>query len=153
VVFAAAATMVIPAAAATVIPAAAMVISLSSGAVFSGPVMAGVAYMALPVPRLVCVKVVKRLLPAMRHRSGIAVMRVVAVVYVTIKAVMTVKPWASADEYPVTVPIRPVISIDGTVIRSVVVIPVGTSRLNTDVDTELSLCFESGCHQADSGYH
>jgi hypothetical protein len=136
-----------------VFAAAAMVISLGSGAVFAAPVMAGVAYMALPVPRLVSVKVVKRLLPALRHRSGITVMGVVAVVYVTIKAVMTVKPWASADEDPVTVPIRPVVSVDGAVIRSVVVIPVGTSRLNTDVDTDLSLCFESGCHQADSGYH
>jgi hypothetical protein len=136
-----------------VFAAAAMVISLGSGAVFAAPVMAGVAYMALPVPRLVSVKVVKRLLPALRHRSGITVMGVVAVVYVTIKAVMTVKPWASADEDPVTVPIRPVVSVDGAVIRSVVVIPVGTSRLNTDVDTDLRLCFESGCHQADSGYH
>jgi hypothetical protein len=136
-----------------VFAASAMVIPLGSGAVFSAPVMAGVAYMALPVPRFVGVKVVKRLLPALRHRAGITVMGVVAVVYVTIKAVMTMKPWASADEDPVTVPIRPVISIYGTVIRSVVVIPVGTSRLDTDVDTDLRLCFESGCHQADSGYH
>jgi hypothetical protein len=107
--------------------------------------------MALPIPRLVCVEVVERLLSALGHRSGIAVMRVVAVVYVAIKAVRTVKPRAGTDEHPATVPIRPVISVGGAVIRSVVVISVGTSRLNADVDADLGLCLESGCHQADSG--
>ena len=133
--------------------AAAVVISLSSGAVFAGAVMARVAYMALSISRFVCVEVVERLFAARRHGSSITVMRVVAVVYVAIEAVMTVEPRAGADEYPVTVPIRPVISVDSTVVRSVVVISVGASGLNTDVDTDLSLGFESGCHQADSSYH
>jgi hypothetical protein len=143
------------AAAATVVIslAAAMVIPLGSGAVFAAPVMASVAYMSLPIPRFVCMEVVERLLPALRHRSGVTVMRVVPVVYVTIEAVMTVKPRAGADEYPVTVPIRTVISVDGTAVRSVVVISVGTSRLNTDVDTDLGLRFESGCQQADPSEH
>jgi len=132
---------------------ATMVISLRSGAMFTGPVVASVAYMALPITRLVCVEVVERLFAARRHGSSITVMRVVAVVYVAIEAVMTVEPRAGADEYPVTVPIRPVISVDSTVVRSVVVISVGASGLNTDVDTDLSLGFESGCHQADSSYH
>jgi hypothetical protein len=144
---------VLAAAATMVIPAAAMVIPLGSGTVFAGAVVTSVAYMALPIPRLVCVEVVERLLAALRHRSGIPVMRVVAVVYVAIEAVMTVKPRAGADEYPATEPIRPVISVGGAVIRSVVVIAVRTSGLNTDVDTDLSICFESGCHQADSSQH
>jgi hypothetical protein len=144
--------LAVSAAATMVIPAAAMV-PLRSGAVFARPVMTGVAYMALPIPRLVCVEVVERLLAALRHRSGITVMRVVAIVYVAIEAAMTVKPRAGADEYPAAEPIGPVISVGGAVIRSVVEIAVRTSRLNTDVDTDLSICFESGCHQADASYH
>jgi hypothetical protein len=146
-VLAATAPMVIP------LTSTAVVIPLCTGAVFIGSVVASVAYMALPITRLVCVEVVVRLFPARRHGSGITVMRVVAVVYVAIEAVMTVEPRAGADEYPVTVPIWPVISVDGTVVRSVVVISVGASRLNTDVDTDLSLSFESGCQQAHSNYH
>ena len=98
-------------------------------------------------------EVVERLLTALGHRSGVTVMRVVAVIDVAIEAAMTVKPWAGSDEYPVTVPIRTIISINGTVIRSVVVIAIGTSRLNTDVDTDLCLCSERGCRQADPSEH
>jgi hypothetical protein len=130
--------------------AAAVVISLSSGAVFAGAVMARVAYMALSISRFVCVEVVERLLPARRHRPSITMMRVVAIVYMAIKAVRTVKPRAGTDEHPTTVPIRPIIPVGGTVIRSVVVISVGTYRFNTNVDTDLSLCFGSDCHQADA---
>ena len=48
-----------------------MVIPLSTGALFAGAVMAGVAYMALPIPRLICMEVLEGLLPALRHRSGL----------------------------------------------------------------------------------
>jgi hypothetical protein len=66
--------------------AAAMVISLSSGAVFAGAVMARVANMALSISRFVCVEMVERLLPTRGHRSSITMMRVVAIVYMAIKA-------------------------------------------------------------------
>jgi hypothetical protein len=125
-------------------------VPLSSGAVFAAAVMAGVTYMALPVACFVCMEVIEWLLPTHWHRSGITVMRVVAVVHVAIKAVRTVKPGAGTDEQTTTEPIRPIVSVGSTIIRSVVIVPVGTYRLNSDIDTDLSLCSKSPCQQNDS---
>jgi hypothetical protein len=128
----------------------AMIIPLSSGAVFAPPVMTGVTYMALRIPRLVCMEVVERLLPTCRHRSGISVTRIVAVVHMAIKTAMPVKPGAGADERPATEPIRPIVSVGCTVIRSVVIVTIGACGLHSDIDANLSLWFKTTCHQADS---
>jgi hypothetical protein len=128
----------------------AMIVPLSSGAVFAAPVMAGVTYMALRVPRLVCMELVERLLPTCRQRAAISVTRIVAVVHVAVKIAMSVKPGACADERPATEPIRPIISVGSTAIRSVVIVAIGACRLNSDIDTNLGPCFETTSHQADS---
>jgi hypothetical protein len=69
-----------------------MVASLHSGSVFIASVVAGNAYMALPVARLVALKVIERLRPVAWYRSRIAMTGIIAVVDVSVKAVGAMKP-------------------------------------------------------------
>jgi hypothetical protein len=127
-----------------------MIVPLSSSAVLAAAVMAGVAYMALRVPRLVCMKVVERLLPTGRQRAGISVTRIVAVVHVAVKIALSVIPGTCAKERPTTEPVRPIISVGSTAIRSVVIVAIGAYRLNSDIDTNLGPCFQTAPHQTNS---
>jgi hypothetical protein len=83
------------------VPPAAMLATppISWKGVFTGCIMASVAYVTLPIPRLVSVEVVEPLLPALRQRSSVTVLRIIAVVDVAVKAVMAVKPGASRREH------------------------------------------------------
>jgi len=67
--------------------------------VFTRPVMAGVAYVASSIARLVSMEVVKALRPAFGQRSNVAVMRIKAVVDVAVKAGVTVEPGACSNEH------------------------------------------------------
>src|SRR5580693_2496832 len=51
------------------------VATLKSGAVFTAPIVARVAHMALPISCFIRVEVVERMLSAIRHGSYVAVMR------------------------------------------------------------------------------
>jgi len=53
---------------------------ISGEGVFSLPFVGSVAYVASPIPRLVCLKVVEALRPAPRQRPNVTVMRIKAVV-------------------------------------------------------------------------
>jgi hypothetical protein len=81
-----------------VVPSAAA--SVSGEGVLGATIMRCVAYVALPVPRLICVEVVELLFPACRQRSMVAVMRIIAVVDVAVKAVRAVKPGAGSNKHP-----------------------------------------------------
>ena len=61
-------------------------------------IMGGLANVASPIPRLVCVEVVEARRPALRQRSNVTVMGIKAVVHMAEKAGMAVKPRARADE-------------------------------------------------------
>ena len=72
--------------------AAAVAFPLGSSAMFTGSVMSRIAYVALVIPCLVRVEVVKRLFPACGHRSGVTMTRIIAIVDVAIEAARTVIP-------------------------------------------------------------
>jgi hypothetical protein len=114
------------------------VTTLKSGAVFMGRVMACVAYMALTIPGLVPMKMVERLLPALRPRPYVTVMRIVSVIDVAVEAVMAMKPGAGSDEHPAGEPIRPIVTIRSTVIGSIVEVPIRAYWRCSDVDRNLS---------------
>ena len=116
--------------------AAAGVTAAHSGArgMFAAAIMAGIAHMAIPVPRFVCVEIVVRLLPACGIGSVVSVMRIIVVVDVPIKSVGTVKPRASPDKYSPIEPIRAIVAIGCAIIRSEIVIAVRTHRCYADVD-------------------
>jgi hypothetical protein len=56
------------------------------------------SYVASPIPRLVSLKVVEALCPALRQRSNVTVMRIKPVVDMAEKAVTAVKPGASSNK-------------------------------------------------------
>jgi sulfite exporter TauE/SafE len=106
-------------------------------AVFGATIMASVAYVTLPIPRLVCVKVVERRFSAPRQRSNVAVMRIIAVVDVAVEAVRAVKPRASADKHPASEPIGSIVAVGSTVIGRIVEVPIGAHRGHSNVDGNL----------------
>ena len=106
---------------------------ISGEGVFSLPFVGSVAYVASPIPRLVCLKVVEALRPALRQRSSVTVMRIKAVVDMAVKAVMAVKPGTSSKKHPTNKPIGPIVAIRGTVIWGVVEVPVRTYWSRSDV--------------------
>jgi hypothetical protein len=114
--------------------------TLRSGRVFATATMTRISYVALSIPRLVCVEVVKGLLATRRRWSGVAVPRIVAVVYVTVEAMRTVEPGASSDEDAATEPIRAIVAVGRTAIGRIVIIAIGTSGFRAYVHADLSRC-------------
>jgi hypothetical protein len=118
-------------------PFAAAAAPISGKGVFAARIMAGVAYMALSIPRLVPVEVVERLRTALRQRSMVTLARVVAVVDVAVKAVGAAKPGASSKKHPAHKPIGPIVAIGSTVIWLIVEVPIGAHRRHSDADGNL----------------
>jgi hypothetical protein len=100
--------------------------------------MAGVAYVAFSVPRLVSVEVVELRLPAPWQRSIVAVVRVKAVVDVPVKALAPVEPGSSSKKHPAHKPIGPIVAIGSTVIWLIVEVPIGAHRSHSNFDCNLS---------------
>lgn len=92
--------------------------------VFGPGIVAGIACMTAPIPRLVAMEVIEALRPAFRQWSSVAVMWVIAIVDVAIEAVVAVEPRASTDEHPANEPIGPVVAIRCAVIRRIVKVSV-----------------------------
>jgi hypothetical protein len=99
--------------------------------------MPGVAYVALPIARLVAVKVVELRLPATWQGPTVTVMRVKAVVNVAIKAVRAMKPGASSKEHAADKPIGPIVAIGRTVIRLIVEVAIRAHGSRSDFDSNL----------------
>jgi hypothetical protein len=97
-----------------------------------------VAYMTLAVARLIGLKVVERNGAAFRHRTVVAVVWVVAVIYVAVEAVRAMEPWAGTDEDTTGEPVRAVVAIGGAVVGRIVVVAIradwGRAEVYTDGD-------------------
>src|SRR5271155_5497666 len=114
--------------------------SRKSWVVFATPVMWGIARVAVLIVRRVGMEAVERVFPAFWHRSIVAVVRIVALVDVAIKPLMPVVPGAGPDEYPSSEPIRTIVAIGCTVIRSIREVAVGAHWSHPDVDRHLCRC-------------
>ncbi len=112
---------------------------ISGEGVFTRRIMASIAYVASPIPRLVSLEVVEALSPAPRQRSNVSVVRIKAVVDMAEKAAMAVKPRAGSNKYPAGKPIGPIVAVRSTVIWGIVEVPVRThgSRSNVYADGNL----------------
>ena len=99
--------------------------------------MIRLARMTLPIPRLVRLEVVERLRPATRQRSRVPVMRVIAIVDVSIKSMRPVEPGSRAKEDAAHKPVRTVIAVGRAVIRRVIEITIRANRRHADADRNL----------------
>jgi hypothetical protein len=111
-----------------------------SRGMFAAAVMTSITCMAMTVLRLVSMEMVERLLALYRIRPVVAVARIVAVVDMPIKSVRPVKPGSGSDEHPSEKPIRPVITVGRTLVRSIVEIAIGTNRWCPNADGYLRRC-------------
>jgi hypothetical protein len=105
-----------------------------AGGMFARPIMAGIAHMAISVPRFVCVEIVVRLLPSRRIRSVVPMTRIVVVVDMAIKSVRSVKPRAGPNEHSPIKPIWPVVAKRCTIVGRKVVVAVRTHGGYPNVD-------------------
>jgi len=113
--------------------------------VFGSRIVAGVAYVALPIPSLVSMEVIEALRPALGQRSNIAVMGVKAVVDVAVKAVRAVKPGAGPDEQPADKPVGSIVAIGCAIIRRIVEVPVRAHGSRSNVYANGDLGVRHGC--------
>jgi hypothetical protein len=104
---------------------------------FTASLVGGVAYVASPIPRFVGVEVVETLLTATRQRTVVTVMRVKAVIDMAIKAVRAVEPRAGSKEDPADKPVRSIVAVGRTIVRSVVEVAVGANGRHSDADSNL----------------
>jgi hypothetical protein len=118
---------------------------ISGEGAFMRGFMASVAYVASAVARLIALEVIKTLRPARRHRANVTVMRIKAVVDMAVKAPRAVKPGASSKKQAADEPIRPIVTVRSTVIRSIVEVPVRTHRSRPDVYADGNLGSRHRC--------
>lgn len=112
--------------------------------VFALRIVAGFAYVAAPISRLISLEMVEALCPATRQRSVIAVMRIEPVIDMSVKAVRTVEPRACSKKYPTNKPIRSVVAVRSTVIGCIVEVSVRTHRSRSDVHSNRNLSWRHG---------
>jgi hypothetical protein len=72
------------------------------------------------------------------------------VIHIALEVVSAMKPWASAHEDFPAKPLWAVVASGSTVIRSGVIVTIGTIRGYADLDADLTFCFGSGSRETDS---
>jgi hypothetical protein len=114
--------------------------SRKPGVMFAASVMGRSTRVAMLIVRRVGTKTVEGLLPAFWHRSMVAVARIVALVDMAIKSMRSVKPGAGPDKYSSCEPIRTIVAIGRTVIRSIRKVAVGAHWSHPNIDRHLRRC-------------
>ncbi len=137
-------------AAATMVPTTAgCAMALEAADMLPTARMSGIADMALPVSRLVPLEVLKRLCTAIGIWPAIAVVRVVTVIHMAVKAARSVEPRTGTDKDTVAEPVLPVVAIGRAVIWRVIVVSIGAYRsgpASPDADRNLGGC-RCGSHE------
>jgi hypothetical protein len=72
--------------------------------------------------------------------SVIPLTKVQVMIYVSIKAFWSVKPWTRANEYAPREPFRPIIPIRSTTVRWNLIVSIGTHRGSADGNGNLCGC-------------
>lgn len=86
-----------------------------------------------------CVRMLNRMLSAGRHWAMVTVVRVEVVVYMTVKVMRAVKPWAGSDKDAAGKPFRAVVAVRRAGIGGVVIVSVGAYRRSANSDGDLSM--------------
>ena len=72
--------------------------TLSAGAVLIAASVVRLSDVASPIAGLIPIEMIEGASSTLRHRSVVAIARIVAIVYVTVEACATVVPGTSSDE-------------------------------------------------------
>jgi hypothetical protein len=115
----------------------------SGQGMLSACIVAGRACVTASIARLIAMEVVEGLRAVFGERSMVAVVRIVAVVDMAVKAVRAVEPGAGSDENSAVKPVGPIVAIGGTVIGSVVEVPIGAPWRHSNADADLGRCHRS----------
>jgi hypothetical protein len=124
---------------ALVAPAVATAASISGKGVLAARFMTGVSHVALSITRFVALEVVESLRATLGQGSMVTVVRVIAVVDVTVKAAVAVEPWAGANEDSTIKPVGAVIAVGGAIVGSIVEVPIGAPWRDSNVDADGNL--------------
>jgi hypothetical protein len=98
--------------------------TITGQGVFTAAIMAGVAEVASSIPRLISMEMIELLRPALRQRPMVAVVGIVAVIYVAVKTVRAVEPGPGSNKYTAREPVRSIVAIGGAVVGSVIKVPI-----------------------------
>ena len=112
---------------------------------------------AAPIPHFISFEVgdsIQRLgrfrfLAAGRRWPLVSMIGMHAVIDMAVKVGGAVKPWAGSDKHAPGKPLRAIVAVGRAAIRSGVVIAIGTVGGDSNVDTDLSLCFGGGYGETD----
>ena len=113
---------------------AAATTSVSWEGVLIARFVAGIAYMALAIARFVSLEVVEPLRSTPRQRSSVAIVRVIAVVDVAVKAARAVVPGTGSEKDSADKPVGTIVAVGRTVVGRVVEVAVGASGLRPDTN-------------------
>jgi hypothetical protein len=118
---------------------------ISGEGMFTAAFMGSWAYIASPIPRLVCMEVVEALSPALGQGSNITMMRIKAIVHVAVKPMRAMKPGTGSNKHSADKPIGAVVAVGSAVIRGIVEISVRAHWGHPDVDPDADLGLRRRC--------
>jgi hypothetical protein len=113
---------------------------VSGKGVLSATVVAwGSDDMAASVSCLIGLKVIEWFGAAARHWPGVSVVRVKAVIHVTMEAYRSMEPRPSSKEHATGKPVRPIVPIGSAIIGRVIEISIRTNRSRTNIHSYSNL--------------
>jgi len=94
-------------------------------------------HMPLPIMSLISLEMVELLRSPTRRRAVIPMMRVIPIVYMSMKSTRPMEPRPGSNKDPTRKPIRPIIPIRRAIIRRIVEITIRAFRRNSNPDDNL----------------
>src|SRR5579862_2501946 len=106
---------------------------------FSSGFVADVACVASSIATLITAEVIEGSVSTIGERTVVSVMRIPAVIDVTIESARTMEPWACADEDAISEPIWTVVAVGRAIVRSIVEVAVRAHRSRPDIHSDGNL--------------
>src|ERR1700758_236448 len=99
------------------------------------------ARVAYPITHLISMKVIEGPISTLRKWTVVAMVRIEAIVHVTVEAMWAMKPGTRSDKDAAAEPFRPVVSVRSAVVWGIVEVTVWASRGHSDIDSDASRCW------------
>ncbi len=137
--------------------AAAVKSAMSFGIMLPACLMRRISYVTRSIACFVALEVIERLSAAPRQWPMIAMMRIVAIIYMSIEAMRTVEPRTRADEEAASKPVWSIVAIGSAIIRGIIEVSIWAdgSRANRNADLRRGLRAtgqEQSCSKSGEAY-